>query len=67
MRTQLDACCITTDPSIRDAISAIDRGGVRIALMVDGEGRLVVTLTDGDIPRCLLRGMDLDSPAIQAV
>ena len=63
MRTQLDACSIATGASLRDAINAIDRGGVRIALMVDGEGRLVGTLTDGDIRRCLLRGLDLASPA----
>ena len=45
MRTQLDACSIATGASLRDAINAIDRGGVQIALMVDGEGRLVGTLT----------------------
>ena len=67
MRTQLDACSIATEASLRDAINAIDRGGVRIALMVDGEGRLVGTLTDGDIRRCLLRGMELASPASGAV
>ena len=67
MRTQLDACSIATGASLRDAINAIDRGGVRIALMVDGEGRLVGTLTDGDIRRCLLRGLDLASPASGAV
>ena len=67
MRTQLDACCIGTDSSLRDAISAIDRGGVRIALMLDENGRLVGTLTDGDIRRRLLGGMDLDGPASQVV
>jgi dTDP-glucose pyrophosphorylase len=63
MRTQLDGCCIGVNASLRDAINAIDRGGVRIALMVDIERRLVGTLTDGDIRRCLLRGMDLGSAA----
>ncbi|MBD2548395.1 hypothetical protein H6G65_02095 [Microcystis elabens FACHB-917] len=52
MRTQLDACRIATGASLREGINAIDRGGVRIALMVDGEGRLVGTLTDGDIRSC---------------
>lgn len=67
MRTELDTCLISSDATLRDAINAIDRGGVRIALMVDGEGRLVGTLTDGDIRRCLLRGMNLTSPASRAV
>ena len=66
-RTQLCACCIAIGASLREAINAIDRGGVRIALMVDGDGRLVGTLTDGDIRRCLLRGLDLSSPASQEV
>jgi dTDP-glucose pyrophosphorylase/CBS domain-containing protein len=63
MRTQLDAFCIAEDASLRDAINAIDRGRARIALVLDGDGRLVGTLTDGDIRRCLLQGVDLDTPA----
>lgn len=67
MRTQLDACCIDTGSTLKDAINALDVGRTRIALMVDGEGRLVGTITDGDIRRCLLRGLDLESPASEAV
>lgn len=67
MRTQLTDCVIGTDATLRAAIDAIDRGGARIALMVDGEGRLIGTLTDGDIRRSLLRGLDLTGPASVAV
>ena len=67
MRTQLDACCIRIEATLREAIAAIDRGGLRIALMVDCDGRLVGTLTDGDIRRCLVRGMNLDTPASEVV
>jgi NDP-sugar pyrophosphorylase family protein len=35
---------------------------MRIAIVVDEEGRLIGTLTDGDIRRGLLKGMELDSP-----
>lgn len=67
MRKQLDSYSISFGASLKDAINAIDRGGVRIALMVDSEGCLIGTLTDGDIRRCLLRGLDLASPASEAV
>jgi dTDP-glucose pyrophosphorylase len=45
---------ISPDASIEDAISTIDRGGARIALVVDGEGKLLGTVTDGDIRRALI-------------
>jgi dTDP-glucose pyrophosphorylase len=49
--------------SIRDAMQAIDRDVSRIALLVDPEGRLVGTVTDGDARRAILAGISLDSPA----
>ena len=67
MRTQLSLCSISREASLRDAIDAINRGGVQIALMVDTHGRMMGTLTDGDIRRSLLRGLDLSSPASDAV
>jgi len=67
MRTHLAGCTITTEATLLEALQAIDSGGVRIALMVDIEGCLVGTVTDGDIRRCLLRGFGLASPASEAV
>src|SRR5688572_24947169 len=40
---------------------AIDVGGTEIALAVDEQGRLVGTLTDGDIRRALLSGVSMSS------
>jgi dTDP-glucose pyrophosphorylase len=51
--------------SIRRAIEVIDSSGLQIALVVDAEGRLVATVTDGDIRRGLLRGVDLAQPVMQ--
>jgi dTDP-glucose pyrophosphorylase len=48
--------------SIKDAIIAIDKGSVGIALIVDEQGRLVGTVTDGDIRRAILAGVNLESP-----
>ena len=49
--------------TVRDAIAAIDDGGHQIALIVDPSQRLQGTVTDGDIRRAILRGIELSAPA----
>ncbi len=49
--------------SIHDVIACIDRNANGIALVVDGERRLIGTITDGDIRRALLEGLPLEAPA----
>src|SRR5215210_3423256 len=44
-------------------MSVIDRYAKGVALMVDDERRLLATITDGDIRRAILVGMDLDDPS----
>jgi len=58
---------IKQNATLRDAIAAIDGGGKQIALMIDRQGRLIGTITDGDIRRAILRGLDLDSPAAEVI
>jgi dTDP-glucose pyrophosphorylase len=48
--------------TIRDAVGCIDRSGRGIVLVVDRAGRLSGTVTDGDVRRALLAGVDLDAP-----
>ena len=48
--------------SLREAIRNLDATALQIALVVSPEGALMGTLTDGDIRRGLLRGLNLDSP-----
>ena len=48
--------------SIREVMSCIDRNAKGIALIVDEEHHLIGTVTDGDVRRAILAGMDLDSP-----
>ena len=52
------------DPSatIRDAMTCIDRNGKGICLVVDPEHRLLGPVSDGDIRRAILKGVDLDLP-----
>jgi dTDP-glucose pyrophosphorylase len=52
--------------SIREALEVIDAGGVQIALITDTNDRLKGVVTDGDIRRAILQGVDLDAP-VQSV
>ena len=49
------------DATLRQAIHSLDETAMQIALVVSADGTLVGTLTDGDIRRGLLRGLDLGS------
>jgi dTDP-glucose pyrophosphorylase/predicted transcriptional regulator len=53
--------CLLPSCAIRDAVAVIDRGTAQIALVTDESGRLLGTITDGDIRRALLRGENLDT------
>src|SRR6185437_5958900 len=55
------ATLVRDSATIREAIRAIDDSALQIALVIDGEQRLVGTVTDGDVRRGLLRGIALDT------
>jgi dTDP-glucose pyrophosphorylase len=46
--------------TIKEALQVIDRGAMRIALIVDEDKKLIGTLTDGDIRRGLLTNLTLN-------
>ena len=50
------------EDTIRSAIEAIDSNATKVVVVVDGEERLLGTVTDGDVRRGLLRGVSLDDP-----
>ena len=47
--------------TIKEALRIIDSGAMQIALVVDDNDKLLGTLTDGDIRRGILSGLDFDS------
>ncbi|MBN1344610.1 MAG: nucleotidyltransferase family protein [Phycisphaerae bacterium] len=53
---------VQADASILEAMRAINDGACEIAIVVDGGGRLVGLLSDGDIRRAILNGFTLESP-----
>jgi dTDP-glucose pyrophosphorylase/predicted transcriptional regulator len=51
---------VRADHSLRHTIGIIDTSRIQIALVVDKEGRLLGTVTDGDVRRGILRGVGLE-------
>lgn len=62
MKTDLSNILVPPEISILQAIKAIDAGSIQIAVVVDEAGKLLGTVTDGDIRRGLLRGVSLEQP-----
>lgn len=58
---------ININSSIRDSITAIEKGGFKIALVVDKRNNLVGTICDGDIRRGILRKLDIESPITEII
>jgi dTDP-glucose pyrophosphorylase len=53
---------VQPETSLEEAIATLDRGALRIAIVVDEQDRLLGTLTDGDVRRALLKHLPLDIP-----
>lgn len=58
------SCVVPLNATLAQGIDIIDKSGLQIGLVVDEEGRLRGTLTDGDIRRALLRRETLETPVI---
>ena len=57
----IDNLLITPDQTLRDALAAMSRGARNVLLLVDPAGRLLRTVTDGDLRRLLLAETPLDA------
>lgn len=62
-KDQIAAITFTADTALLELVAAIDRAGVGLALLADDKGRLLRTVTDGDIRRAMIAGIPLSSPA----
>ncbi len=58
---------LTADATLYDAVAAIEKTSRRLAVVTTPDGKLLGTLTDGDIRRCLLSGGSMDSSAFEAM
>jgi dTDP-glucose pyrophosphorylase len=55
---------VLAQTSIRGTMAVIDQHGKGIALVVDEQQHLLATITDGDIRRAILAGLDLNQPVM---
>ncbi len=58
--TKLEQLVVWHTSSIREVMECIDRGAQGIALILDEQRHLIATITDGDVRRAILSGMDLE-------
>lgn len=57
-----ESVMIWPDTPLLEAIAKIDAAATKMALVVDANGKLLGTLSDGDIRRGLLSGLELTAP-----
>ena len=57
---KIDEIKINQNASIKEALEVIDKGAIKVAVVLSGDGSLLGMLSDGDIRRALLKGMSLD-------
>lgn len=64
-----DIACYVCPPEIgvRDAIRRIDQTARLFQIVIDADGRLIGTLTDGDVRRAMLRDLPLSAPVRDAM
>lgn len=62
MTTRLEKILINPQTTILSTLKVIDAAALEIALVVNEDGLLLGTVTDGDIRRGIINGADLHSP-----
>ncbi|HJZ81688.1 MAG TPA: nucleotidyltransferase family protein [Pyrinomonadaceae bacterium] len=65
--TQLEKLVVSPTATMREVMQCIDRSGKGIALVLDPEMRLIGTVTDGDLRRAILAGLNLDDAVEQVL
>lgn len=62
MSDHWQSCLLSPGSTVQDAIQSLDRSGLQIVIVVASDGVLVGTITDGDIRRGMLAGVQLADP-----
>lgn len=60
-KNDLSELLIRPEISIKEAVKVIDKAAKQIVLVVDKENKLLGTITDGDIRRGIIKGIDLEN------
>ena len=62
MTKPFEACRVTVGSPLRQALQSLDDSALGIVLVEEPSGRVVGTLTDGDVRRAFLKGATLTTP-----
>ena len=65
--TDVSLATLRPDQSLADAFRVAGGSGDRLAVVVDGDGRVISSISDGDIRRAVLAGHTLDAPLSRVV
>ncbi len=57
-----DRLCLPASATLHDALQRLDATAQGIVLLIDGQRRLLRTVTDGDLRRAALAGLPADAP-----
>ena len=60
-KKELKICSLNINSTIKDVITNLNKSSMQITLINSSSGNLIGVITDGDIRRGLLRGLDLNS------
>lgn len=58
---------LRSDHSVRDAMTVIGEGQLGIVLLIDEAEKFLTTITDGDVRRAILSGVNVDASVMQVV
>lgn len=56
---------LPADATLAQTIENLNEVGIKLALCVDTDGRLIGSVSDGDLRRGLLRGLSMDAPVTE--
>ena len=62
MSVDLKRFCVSPEQPLLEVMARINENGAGIALVIDAQGRLTDTITDGDLRRAVLASTDLSQP-----
>jgi dTDP-glucose pyrophosphorylase len=65
LETEWQKALLSMDATIEDAIRNLNESSLQIVMLVSENNALIGTITDGDVRRGLLKGLDLTSPVSQ--
>ena len=61
MYKEWEKTLLKKDNNMKEVLETLDRGALGIVLVIDNDSKLYGTITDGDVRRAILEGIDTNS------